>query len=59
MRPQIRANRLALFLFLFAVLTFILACGVPSVVTWPNRDGGECYSTLQRGCLDAILHLEP
>ncbi len=49
-------HRLALFAAILFALSFLLICGM---TTWTRPDGSTCYSTIQRGCLDAILEVQP
>ncbi len=43
-------------LFVVGVMLLILACGSP---TWAGPDGKECFSTVQKGCLDSLMEAYP
>jgi len=49
-------RRMILILALMAA--FVLCACDDSVNHWNREDGSPCYSTLQRGCLDALMGWE-
>ena len=44
---------------ILAFMAAFVLCGCESQINhWSRADGSSCYSTLQRGCLDALMGWE-
>jgi len=55
MTPSIRK----MILILALMAAFVLcACDDSQVNHWSRNDGSTCYSTVQRGCMDALMGWE-
>ena len=50
-------RRMILILALMAAFV-LCACDDSQVNHWNRSDGSTCYSTIQRGCLDALMGWE-
>lgn len=55
-----REKRNAIILITICILVMsMFACSQAGVVSYPGPDGKTCYSTLQRGCFDALMGTQP
>jgi hypothetical protein len=45
-------------IIIIAIAFMLMACDNSQVNHWSKSDGGTCYSTLQPGCLDALMGWE-
>ena len=52
------ATRKLITIIIIAIAFMLLACDGSQVNHWDRNDGGTCYSTIQRGCLDALMGWE-
>jgi len=55
MTPAIRK---AAILILAMIAFMLMACDESQVNHWNRDDGSTCYSTVQKGCLDALMGWE-
>lgn len=42
-------------LILLVMVVFVMTACDDSVPHWQKNDGSDCYSTLQKGCTDALI----
>lgn len=50
-----KAMKRMLLILVLAAAFMTCACGEDNVPHWNRSDGSACYSTLQRGCIDALI----
>ncbi len=50
-----KAMKRMLLILVLATAFVICGCDDEYVPHWERNDGSACYSTLQRGCVDALI----